>query len=77
MPKVKIFVGVEGQVSDLQEEVNAWIAEAKPNIIQMQGNIAPQSVINTTGGAKTIEGQTSHGRSFAPSDILVMFLYEG
>ena len=43
MHQVKFFKGIESEVSELQAEVNAWLAESGANVVNMFGNIAPQT----------------------------------
>ena len=70
MQQVKIFKGVESDVSVLEKEVNAWIRQSGAQVISITGNIAPQS---QELGKKT----GSLGKSaFPPSDIVLIVLYE-
>ena len=73
MQHVKIFKGVEGDTATLEQEINQWITETGARIVQMSGNIAPQSPGNgpTTGG---LGGGGSSG--FIASDVLVILVYE-
>ncbi len=70
MQQVKLFKGVESEVSVLEAEVNAWIRESGATIISITGNVAPQSNLpDGKGGAI--------GRSlYPPSDVLLVVLYE-
>ncbi len=72
MQQVKIFKGIEHDLSSLEEEINRWLTEHKEKvrILQMTGNIAPQ-----TGGEKSSGGALGTG-AFASSDVLVILLYE-
>jgi hypothetical protein len=63
MRLVKIFKGIENDLWALEEEVNKWIKEEGVNVVNMTGNIAPQ----TEGG---------HGHGFSASDVLLVVLYE-
>ena len=69
MQQIKIFKGVEGDVSGLEKEVNHWIRQAGARIISITGNIAPQS--ESSGASGSLGG--SH---FASSDVLLIVLYE-
>ncbi|MFI4859059.1 MAG: hypothetical protein ACIAXF_00115 [Phycisphaerales bacterium JB063] len=77
MQQIKIFIGREDTPSQLSDEVNAWIAESGVNVLNISGNIAPQSVLPTkdpaTGGSL---GASATTRRFAPSDLMVMVTYE-
>ncbi|RMF40523.1 MAG: hypothetical protein D6753_11545 [Planctomycetota bacterium] len=64
MQKVKLFKGLESELSALEDEVNQWIAETKARVISISGNIAPQS-----------RSQSSMG-SFGASDVLIVIHYE-
>jgi hypothetical protein len=70
MQQIKIFKGVENDVETLADEVNAWIAETNARVVQISGNIAPQT--------HDPEHKTHHlGRvGYAASDVLIIVLYE-
>ena len=53
----------------LEKQINSWIRENKIRVTSVFGNIAPQS-----GAADPKAVTTSRG--FAPSDVLVIVLYE-
>jgi len=67
--QVKIFKGIESDVSGLESEINAWLRNSGARVIQITGNIAPQTEMeNASGGI---------GKSrFPPSDVVVILLYE-
>jgi hypothetical protein len=60
---VKMFKTIESELWSMESEINKWVEETGANIIQVSGNIAPQ-----TGGAST--------QGFSASDVLVVVLYE-
>lgn len=70
MQRVKFFKGIESDLSQLEADMNAWIAESGARVVQIFGNIAPQSIPPTakSAGLSTTE--------FAASDVLVVLLYE-
>jgi len=74
MQQVKIFTGLEGHTGDLESEINQWVSESNATIIQIIGNIAPQAVLSSGESHKSIGGGSA--RRYAPSDILVIVLYE-
>jgi hypothetical protein len=65
--QVKLFKGVESEVDQLEKDVNTWLAESGARVVNMFGNIAPQTMRpdSTTGS-----------RAFPPSDIFLTVLYE-
>ncbi|MEX0703716.1 MAG: hypothetical protein WD069_16585 [Planctomycetales bacterium] len=69
MRQIKIFKGVETDSGSLEAEVNDWLAETGARVIHIFGNIAPQSqgAIQSSGLSNSV---------FAPSDILLVVLYE-
>ena len=69
MHQIKIFKGIESELGNLQAEVNAWLKESGVTVVNMFGNMAPQSP--TTEASK---GLTKS--AFAPSDVLLVILYE-
>ncbi len=67
MRQVKLFKGIESDVTSMEQEINAWIRESGARVVSISGNIAPQSIKQ---GASLSQG------GFPPSDVLVMVLYE-
>lgn len=69
MQQIKIFKSIETDVRLLEAEVNSWLAESKVRVISMSGNIAPQTQTSkeSSGLSKSL---------FAPSDVLLIILYE-
>lgn len=72
MQQIKLFVGREDHLSELENDVNQWVAGAGVNVLSITGNIAPQSIMPS----KDNGGGATPGRRFAPSDILVAVTYE-
>jgi hypothetical protein len=72
MHQVKIFSGEEDQTQQLEAEINKWLRESKAKVVQIFGNIAPQSV-NPAGSAGV--GSTPN-RRFVASDVFITVLYE-
>lgn len=69
MQQIKIFIDTEARVEDLEETVNSWLKESGARVVNMFGNIAPQT---TTLDSK---GQ-SLGRNYASSDLFLVVVYE-
>lgn len=67
MQQIKIFKGIESELSELENRVNGWLKQSGARVIQMTGNIAPQS---------GVKEPSSLGRAYTPSDIVVIVLYE-
>ncbi|MBB73233.1 MAG: hypothetical protein CMJ75_01835 [Planctomycetaceae bacterium] len=63
MRRVKIFKGVETELWNLEEEINNWVEASGAKIVQVTGNIAPQT-------------PSSSAQGFSSSDVLVIVLYE-
>ncbi|MCA9218551.1 MAG: hypothetical protein KDB27_36030 [Planctomycetales bacterium] len=64
MHQVKIFECRENEIGELESEINKWLSETGARVINITGNIAPQSVV-------------SHPKSVAsPSDVLLVVVYE-
>ena len=70
MQQVKIFNTVEPELEAMEKQVNAWLKESKVRVISITGNIAPQTV---TAESKGLSPSKS---GFAPSDVLLVVLYE-
>ena len=69
MQQVKIFKGVENEIKALEDEINAWLVESQSEVLQISGNIAPQ----TASAKSSASGLTQS--EFPPSDVLVVVLY--
>ena len=63
MRLVKIFKSIESELWTMEKEINTWAEESGAQIINVTGNIAPQ----TAHGA---------GQGFSASDVLLVVLYE-
>ncbi len=68
MQQIKIFKSIESDVSDLERDINAWLKESGARVVNVFGNIAPQTI----GDPAKAKGS----RSFSPSDVLIVVLYE-
>jgi hypothetical protein len=69
MRLVKIFKGVESDISTLEKEVNTWVRESGATLLGITGNIAPQTITPSTKGGL---GQNA----FPPSDVILIAIYE-
>ncbi len=69
MHQIKIFKGVEADLQTLERDVNAWLADTGAEVLQVIGNIAPQSM------PKDVQSQGLTKGSFAPSDVLLVVVY--
>ena len=69
MQQIKIFKNVENNLSELEKEINGWIAQSGARIVSLTGNIAPQSDPTVAGGGLS-------NSTFPPSDVVVIILYE-
>ena len=66
MQRIKLFKGLESDISGLEAEINGWIEETGAKVVNMFGNIAPQ-----TPGAGS-----SSARQFTPSDVMLAVVYD-
>ena len=69
MQQVKIFRAIESDIPTLESDINAWLKESNARVVQMSGNIAPQTVSHPQRENRIGEGHT-------PSDVLVVIVYE-
>ena len=70
MHQIKIFKGLESELSALEKQINEWLAQGNPRVINIFGNISPQSV-------PVEDKNTALGKgAFAPSDVLLIVHYE-
>ena len=70
MQQIRFFKSTENDLTSLQSEMNAWLKANPVRVVQIFGNIAPQTVSGEEAGT----GLTKS--AFAPSDVLVAVLYE-
>ena len=70
MQQIKIFKGLEANLTAMEDDANAWLRQTGARVVGMSGNIAPQSAKpgSTSGGL----GQSP----FAASDVVLFLLYE-
>lgn len=70
MNQIKIFKGLENDLSMLEQDVNAWLAETDSRIVNVFGNIAPQTMHPHAqgGGLSTTD--------FVPSDVMLVIVYD-
>ncbi|MGI9015007.1 MAG: hypothetical protein ACR2GY_12275 [Phycisphaerales bacterium] len=65
MQQIKLFKGVESEIGELQKEVNTWLKESGAKVLNIFGNISPQTT-----------SAQSAGKRFLASDILIAVVYE-
>ena len=70
MHQVKIFVDIESNVEAMEAKINGWLKESGVKVINIFGNIAPQTVTSEARGSSLAE------RKFSSSDLLITVLYE-
>lgn len=68
MHQIKIFKGVESDISNLEADVNRWLFDSKARVVNVFGNIAPQSA--------AFHPSSLNDSGFSPSDVLLVVLYE-
>ena len=66
MQQIKLFKSVETELAALETDVNAWLKTSGGKVINIFGNIAPQTRGEAGGG----------DRRFSPSDIFLAIVYE-
>jgi len=66
--QIKIFKSIESDVSDLERDINAWLKESGARVVNIFGNIAPQTIADPE--------KARGNRAFSPSDVLIVLLYE-
>jgi hypothetical protein len=67
MQQIKVFVGLESDADAFERTVNHWIKTSKARVLQITGNIAPQTETGKFGGLN------SGGNA---SDLTLFVLYE-
>jgi hypothetical protein len=75
MQQIKFFKGLEADIGSLEREVNDWLRNDGVRVIQVFGNIAPQSRRNDPATTPLNQPRQS-SRAFDSSDIFLAVLYE-
>lgn len=70
MHQIKIFKGLEDDATSIEQEVNEWLKNEKIKVLQIFGNVAPQTL--AAEAVKNTLSRTNH----PPSDVLLVILYE-
>jgi len=70
MQQIKFFKGIENQLTELEGDVNAWLANSGAKVVQVFGNMSPQSVAPGDGSPGL------SGGSSPPSDVFIAIVYE-
>jgi hypothetical protein len=74
MQQIRIFFGKEDATTALTKEVNDWLASSKAKVVNVFGNMTPQTILEKgEPGRVMAEGG---GRRYAPSDIMLVVVYE-
>lgn len=76
MQQVKIFKGVENESDKLERDVNDWLKKSGVKVVNIFGNLSPQSVMTGASGGSLVGAESAAGRRFAPSDVLLVVVYE-
>ena len=71
MAQIKFFKGFESDLPALEKKINTWLMEPGLRVINVFGNLAPQSppLEPKSGGLVTQSG-------YADSDVFIAILYE-
>ncbi len=68
MQQIRIFKSIETDVSSLESEINSWLQKSGVKVINIFGNIAPQTV--------NADSSATGSRAFSPSDVFMVVVYE-
>ena len=74
MHQIQIFIGKEDEPARLTKEVNDWLASSNAKVVNIFGNLSPQTVAEKADATRTISD--SGGRRYAPSDIMLVVVYQ-
>lgn len=70
MQQIKIFKGIENDLSALENDVNRWLRESNAAVKNIIGNIAPQTL------SRHVKSEGLSTGEYCPSDVLLIVLYE-
>ena len=77
MQQIRIFKGVEHELQSLERDINAWLTSSKAKVLQVFGNIAPQTLQSIGTTPQLLGADRGAAKSFGASDVLIVVLYEG
>jgi hypothetical protein len=68
MRLVKMFKTIESELWSMESEINKWVEDTGATIVQVTGNIAPQTgsasvLLSTNRQSKAVQSQLPEGRS--------------
>ena len=75
MQQIKIFKGIETDLTTLERDVNTWIKSSNAQVSHIFGNMSPQTP-QSTGTASILGAERMAGKTFVASDVLIVVLYE-
>ena len=76
MQQIKIFKGVEHELANLERDINAWLKSSKAKVLNMFGNIAPQTLQSIGTTPQLLGAERGAAKSFGASDVMIVVLYE-
>lgn len=71
MHQIKIFKSLESDLQALERDVNKWLESNSVKVVNIFGNMSPQS-----GGGEDRGDAYISGSPYAPSDVLMVVVYE-
>jgi hypothetical protein len=74
--QIKIFKGLENDIHGLEREINSWLKSSNAQVINMFGNVAPQTPQSSSSPTAVLGAERMSGRNFIASDILIVVLYQ-
>jgi len=74
MHQIKLFKGLENDLASIEKEVNGWLATSNAKVVQLIGNVAPQSLRSENG--HILGAERPGGRGASVSDIFLAVVYE-
>lgn len=76
MQQIKIFKGVEHELANMERDINTWLKTSKAKVINVFGNIAPQTLQSIGTTPQLLGAERGAAKSFGASDVLIVVLYE-
>ncbi len=76
MHQVKLFKGIESEIDELERDINTWLKSNGAKVVNIFGNIAPQTVRPDLRPPHTLGGERIGGRAYDASDVFLAIVYE-
>ena len=76
MQQIKIFKQDEDEIHLLERKINEWLRQSKAKVVNIFGNIAPQTTTHVTEDTAIGVAFSNPSDQIVASDVLLVVVYE-